>query len=159
MLDMINRLVERQEDYEAMQREIENQMNNSGAAQGQSHGQAQQSKPYASTHEDDAFSVYNRLYSYAKSKQTPNGGVLTDQDDSLAKKSHHVGGLSSGKHQLEIIDQSNSQDTQQSFIQQREQQLRQQEDKVTPSKKRLRAPKINSLYEDFHERERRLKAV
>ena len=34
MLDMINRLVERQEDYEAMQREIENQMNNSGAAQG-----------------------------------------------------------------------------------------------------------------------------
>ena len=78
MLDMINRLVERQEDYEAMQREIENQMNNSGAAQGQSQGQAQQSKPYASTHEDDAFSVYNRLYSYAKSKQTPNGGVLTD---------------------------------------------------------------------------------
>jgi hypothetical protein len=30
MIEMINRIVEKQEDYEALQREIEKQMNNSG---------------------------------------------------------------------------------------------------------------------------------
>ena len=29
MLEMINKIVEKQEDYEAMQKEIENQLNNS----------------------------------------------------------------------------------------------------------------------------------